>query len=115
MKQYYDIRRQKTSKFKKREKVFLLRRNIKTKRSSEKLNHRKLKSFKISKIIENVNYKLQLFEIMRIHSVFHVSLLKKVNQNVISKRIETADEKEYEVERILEKALIQNKNHYLMK
>ena len=117
MKHYYDVRRQKTSQFKKKKKVFLLRRNIKIKRSSEKLNHRKLRSFKISKKKESLNYELELSKIMRIYSTFHVSLLKKVNQNVklYQTKIQNTNETKYEVEKILEKALIQSKAHYLIK
>ena len=115
MSHFYNLRRQKSLSFKKEKKVFLLRRNIKTKRSSEKLNHRKLRSFKISKVIENVNYKLQLLNTMKIHSVFHVSLLEKINQNVIAERTETQNEEEYEIEKILERASIEDKDHYLIK
>jgi hypothetical protein len=63
----------------KKKKVFLLWQNIKTKRLSKKLNYKKLELFKILKSIKNINYKLYLFKTMRIHSIFHVLLLKKVN------------------------------------
>jgi hypothetical protein len=59
--------------------VFLLQQNIKIKRLSEKLNHRKLELFKILKNIKNINYKLHLSRVVRIHLVFYISLLKKVN------------------------------------
>ena len=117
MKHYYNVRRQKTSQFKKKKKVFLLRRNIKIKRSSEKLNHRKLKSFKISKKKKSLNYELELFKIMRIYSTFHVSLLKKVNQNVklYQTKTQNIDETKYEIEKILEEMSVQDKTHYLIK
>ena len=97
--------------------MIFLQRNIKIKKSSEKLNHKKLKSFKISKKKESLNYELELFKIMRIYSTFHVSLLKKVNQNVklYQTKTQNIDETKYEVEKILKKASIQDKTHYLIK
>ena len=56
--------------------VFLNRRNIKIAKSSDKLDDKKLKSFKILQRLSNV-YRLKLFEIMRIHDVFHCWLLRK--------------------------------------
>ena len=97
MKHYYNIKRQEAPQFKKGEKVFLLRRNIKTKRPSEKLDYKKLGPFKISQKIGHLNYKLQLPNTMRIHPVFHVSLLEK------TMRTEIDAEEEYEVEQILDK------------
>ena len=67
--------------FKKREKVFLLQQNIKTKQLNKKLDYKKLRLFKIEKKIEKLSYRLKLSHKMRIHSVFHVLLLKKTNQN----------------------------------
>ena len=58
------------------DKVYLLRRNIKTKRPSSKLDHKKLGAFTISEIKGPVNYKLDLPKSMKIHPVFHVSLLE---------------------------------------
>ena len=69
--------------FKEKDKVFLLRRNIKTKRLSNKLNYTKLKSFEILKVKRLVNYKLNLLAYMRIHSIFHIFLLESANQNTL--------------------------------
>jgi len=46
------------------------------KQLSDKLNYKKLKSFKIKKILKLVNYKLILLKIINIHLVFYISLLK---------------------------------------
>ena len=54
----------------------MLRRNIETKRPSNKLDHRKLGPFKIDKVIGTVNYRLKLPDTMNIHPVFHISLLE---------------------------------------
>jgi hypothetical protein len=61
---------------KKGDKVYLLRKNIATKRLSDKLDHKKLGLFKIAKIKSLVNYRLKLLKTIKIHPVFYVSLLK---------------------------------------
>jgi len=73
---YYDQRRKDAPILKKGDKVYLLRRNIKTKRPSNKLDFTKLGPFKIMEKISPVNYKLALPDGMRIHPVFHISLLE---------------------------------------
>ena len=61
--------------------IYLLRKNIKTKRSSDKLNHTKLGPFKIQKKLGLITFKLELSPHMRIHPVFHISLLEPVTRN----------------------------------
>jgi hypothetical protein len=63
--------------------VFLDRRNIKTNRSSSKLDHKKLGPFKIRRIINPVAFELQLLVSMKIHPVFHVSLLTPRTKDLI--------------------------------
>ncbi|KAM4062066.1 reverse transcriptase (RNA-dependent DNA polymerase) [Hirsutella rhossiliensis] len=50
--------------------VYLVRRNIKTKRPSNKLDFKKLGPFKVKKTISKVNYELSLPTTMRIHRYF---------------------------------------------
>ena len=50
--------------------VFLNRRYIKIARSFDKLDDKKLNSFKII-VKRETSYELELFNIMRIHSIFH--------------------------------------------
>ncbi len=76
------------------------------KRLSNKLNHTKLKSYKILKIKKLINYKLNLSAFMKIHSIFHVCLLKFANLNTsIQTEFSKIDSKnqnvEYEVKNIL--------------
>ena len=54
----------------------MVRKNIKTKRLSDKLDNRKLGPFKIDKVIRLVNYRLKLLKTMNIHLIFHISLLE---------------------------------------
>jgi hypothetical protein len=64
---------------------------------SEKLDYKKLKLFKILKVIKNINYKLHLFKTMRIHLVFYILLLKKVNQNITLVKTKIEDKTEYKI------------------
>ena len=61
---------------KKGDKVYLLWKNIKTLRPSDKLDHKKLGPFIINEVIRMVNFKLQLLKTMRIYLVFHIALLE---------------------------------------
>ena len=78
---YANKRRDKESTFKKKNKAYLLRRNIKMKRSSNKLNHTKLEFYKILEIKELINYKLNLLTFMKIHLIFYICFLKFANLN----------------------------------
>ena len=80
---YVNKKRNKSFILKEKNKVYLLRRNIKTKKSSNKLNHIKLKLFRILKTKKSVNFKLNLSTSMRIHSIFHIFLLKSADPDVL--------------------------------
>ena len=62
--------------------AYLLRRNIKTRRLSDKLDFKKLGLFRIEKKLGPVIYKLTLPKDIKIHPVFHVALLEKAPNNV---------------------------------
>ncbi|SCV67085.1 BQ2448_5731 [Microbotryum intermedium] len=68
------------------QKVMLNQRNICTARPSLKLDSNKLGPFAIKRIINNVTYELDLPSMMRIHPVFHVSLLKPYHPNTLPSR-----------------------------
>ncbi|BAE56502.1 unnamed protein product [Aspergillus oryzae RIB40] len=115
---YYNRHHEKGPTFKKGEKVFLLRRNIKTKRPSSKLDHQKIGPFRVEEQIGNVNYRLKLPDSMKkIHPVFHISLLEPAPENAkIAENIELDEEgTEYEVEKILKHKRVNGKPHYLVK
>ena len=69
-------------KLKEGNKVYLLRKNIKTKRSSNKLDYKKLGLFKINKKIRSINYKLRLLKTIKIYLVFYILFLKLVSLNI---------------------------------
>ena len=56
--------------------MWLVTKNIKTTRPSVKLDFKKIGPFPIVKKISTHAYRLQLYESMGIHDVFHVSLLE---------------------------------------
>lgn len=95
--------------FKIGDKVWLLRRNIKTKRPCDKLDYRRLGPFVIQKQINPVAYRLKLPTTMKIHPVFHVSLLEPYRESFFPRRvqcpppsIEIENHEEYEVEKVLD-------------
>jgi hypothetical protein len=73
---YYNKSKLEKSRFRKKNLVYLLRRNIKIIRLSNKLNYKKFGPFKVKRNIKDINYKLYLSLTIRIHSVFHIFLLE---------------------------------------
>lgn len=104
MKEYADQTRLKGATFREGERVYLLRRNIKTKRPSEKLDFKKIGPFKIAEVISETNYRLSLPKTMRIHPIFHISLLEPAAEDTpIDTQLEVeTDQHEYEVEKIID-------------
>jgi hypothetical protein len=97
------------------DKVFLQRKNLRTKRPSRKLDHKKVGPFKIKRKISEVNFELELPKTMKIHPVFHASLLEPAPESAPLDRATTTTEEEYQVERILDYKLINGKQYYLVK
>jgi hypothetical protein len=114
-KQYYDNRRQEAPLIREGKKVFLLQQNIKTKQPCNKLDYKKLRSFRIREKIRPLNYKLELPETMRIHLIFHVLLLEKAPQNTRQQEVKVEPEIKYEVDRILDHDKINGQEQYLVK
>ena len=102
--------------------VFLDRRHIKTARPSAKLDHKKLGPFKITRIINPVAFELKLPTSMKIHPVFHVSLLTPRTKDVIPQLVPTEPppiivdgHEEFEVDSILDSRLYRNRLQYLVR
>jgi hypothetical protein len=92
--------------------VWLLRRNIQTKRPSRKLDYQRLEPFKIIAQINPISYRLELPPTMYIYLVFHVFLLEPYKKSQIPNRIlvppppiEIDHDVEYEIEKILDSRL----------
>ena len=64
------------------------------KRPSDKLNFKKLGSYKILKKIEPINFKLKLLKNNKVYLIFHVALLELAPQDIFLTKIINA--KEYE-------------------
>ena len=122
LKIYYDKKRFEEIDFKMKEKAFLLRKNLRITKESNKLNHIKIESFKVLRNIKRTSFELKLFDSMkRKHSVFHVSLLESANsdtstQSISNEYIEYDNNKnKYKIEKILNTQLIDEQSHYLIK
>ena len=98
--------------------VFFDRRNIKIVKSSNKLDDKKLNSYKILQRLNNV-YRLKLSQIMKIHDVFHCWLLRKdlcdflKNQiNELSKFVIVNENFEWKIDDILKSRYHYNRFQY---
>jgi len=103
------------------DKVWLLRRNLKTRRPSDKLDYRRLGPFRVSKQVNEVAYRLDLPSSMKIHPVFHVSLLEPYKESTIPGRlptppppIEINGEEEFEVSKIIDSRINRRRLEYLV-
>ena len=106
------------------DKVWLLRKNIRTTRPSQKLDVKRMGPFNVLGIIgdSKLAYKLELPRRMRqIHPVFHVSLLEPYRENQWEGRVQPAPppeeiegELEYEVKGILDSKIVRGKLKYLV-
>jgi len=99
------------------ERVYLRTDNIRTKKKSKKLMNKSIGPFMIKRNIKGLSYELDLPQGMRIHPVFHASMLQRCNQSIPLQATPTPvePETEYEVEDILGKRMISGEAHYLVK
>jgi hypothetical protein len=85
--------------------IYLLRRNIKITKPSDKLDLKKIDPFKIKRNIRDINFELKLPPTMKIHLIFHISLLEPAHPNIPEKPVSELDPKiqklVYNVESIL--------------
>ncbi len=93
--------------------MWLFIKNIKTKRSFRKLNHKWIDLYKIRKILKEA-CQLKLFSSMKVHVTFHTSLLRFAITNSFIEQIQSSsfsivinEEEEYEINDILN-----NRYHY---
>ena len=116
---YYNRKHSVGPELKEGDKVYLLRKNVRTKRPSDKLDHKKLGPFKIDKKVGTVNYRLQLPKTMEIHPIFHVSLLEPAPPGAPPAprtEVQRLDpQREYDVETVLDCQYFKGKLKYLIK
>ena len=100
--------------------------HLRTDRPSKKLDHRRLGPFSIRKKINDQAYRLDLPDTMKIHPVFHVSLLEPYHANELPGRVqppppavvvvsEEGEAEEYEVKAILRTRLFYGNLQYLVR
>jgi hypothetical protein len=78
---YYNKLKLEGSRFREENLVYLLRRNIKTIRPSNKLDYKKFGPFKVKRNIKDISYELYLLPTIRIYSIFHISLLESADSD----------------------------------
>jgi hypothetical protein len=104
---------------KKKDKIYLIQRNIQTKQLSTKLDHKKLGLFKIKRIIGLVNYKLVLPRTINIHPIFYISLLELVLLGVLLALVTEIElvnlNAKYKIKEILDHKQVRNYIKYLVK
>jgi hypothetical protein len=106
-KHYVDKKRSVSFKYVVEDEVWLFIKYIKTKRSFRKLNYKWIEFFKIKKILKKT-CQFDLSQSMKIHDIFHTSLLRKVATNFFIEQIQSSssliminEEKKYEIDDIL--------------
>jgi hypothetical protein len=121
MKRFADVKRQDVQKYKIGDKVWLVRKNLKTKRPCDKLDYKRLGPFSIVRVINDVAVELKLPPTMGVHNVFHVSLIEPHKQNTIEGRVELPPPPvevesgiEYEVEDLLDHRFKGKQIYYLV-
>lgn len=115
--QYANKKRLEGPTFKEGDRVYLLSKNLKSKRPSRKLDHVRTGPFEIDKVIGKVNFRLRLPKKAKIHPVFHKSLLEPA---LATAQLQTDwnfenDEEEYDVERIVDVKQTTEGLRYLVK
>jgi len=118
---YYDAKHKRVE-YRVGDKVWLLSPYIRTQRPSKKLDWKRLGPYPVLERIGTQAYRLKLPPSMKIHPVFHVSLLDRYVESDIPARTQPPppsviidNEVEYEVEQILDSKLIRKRLFYLVK
>jgi hypothetical protein len=117
-KKYVDQKRTLSSEYELEDMMWLFTKNIKIERSSRKLNHKWIESYKIKKVLRDA-CQLKLSQSMKIHDIFHTFLIRKTATNSLIEKIQLSslsivmnDEEEYEVNDILDSRYHYDKLQY---
>ena len=118
---YYDAKHKRVE-FNVGDKVWLLSQNIHTQRPSKKLDWKRLGPFPILERIGTQAYRLELPSSMKIHPVFHISLLDRYIESDIPTRVQPPpqpvivdNQVEFEAEEVLDSKIMHKRLFYLVK
>jgi hypothetical protein len=79
---YHNKSKLEEPRFRKGNLVYLLRRNIKIIRPSDKLDYKKFGLFKVKRNIKDISYELYLLPTIRIYPIFYISLLELADSDM---------------------------------
>ena len=79
---YYNKKRLEGPRLREGDKIYLLRRNIKIIRPTDKLDYKKFRLFIIKRNIKDTSFKLKLPPIIKIYPIFHISFLEPILPDV---------------------------------
>jgi hypothetical protein len=97
-------------------KVFISRKNLNRKRPSKKLDHLRLGPFQIAEVMGPTHFRLQLPSKIKIHPVFHKSLLEPAPKDAkLATELQLELDEEFEVERIEDCRKFGRQMKYLIK
>ncbi|KAJ3546359.1 hypothetical protein NM208_g2046 [Fusarium decemcellulare] len=119
MTNYYDKKRLKGPTFSEGDMVYLATKNIDTKRPTKKLDYKYIGPYKILRKISENNYELDLPSKVRLHPIFHISLLESaadtIQVKIGNEPKEIDGPEEYVVEAIRDMQKINGQTMYLVK
>ena len=117
-----DQRRVPAPVFRPGDRVWLDARNIKTRRPTKKLDHRRLGPYEVMEMMGPNAVRLRLPDTVQLHPVFHVSLLELASDDPFPGQVSPPQppdivdgEEEWEVERVLDSRHFYNRLQYLVK
>jgi hypothetical protein len=79
------------SRFRGKDLVYLLRRNVKITRLNDKLNLKKIDSFRVKRNIRDISFEFKLPLIIRIYLIFHISLLEPAYPDIPENSVSELD------------------------
>ncbi len=115
---YVNKKRKTAPLLKEGDKVYLLTKNLRTRRPTKKLDKVKVGPFFISKQISPVNFRLKLPKDARVHPVFHISLLEPADAKTPAQKdfhYQADGNDEWEVEKIIQQRKRGPQYEYLVK